>query len=244
LVEEAIELLPPPPQKAMQRAALLETKIAFLNNVQRFAEVRVFMDEVAPLLEQPMPLYGQVICGKLALQRAFLCLSDETQQDHKRALCEAAIGLARAYVFGPRHREQATFEQLIHYWIGRMVPIERISEFVEQILQDPFYVRLEDLPYQRPTPRRWAECWEASMIFFVQFLAELQIRSRVKVAQQALDRTPGAEELAQARTQLTQAQAIWRQARRATEQAGRPLLSALLEMRREVERLRQIVEAQ
>jgi tetratricopeptide (TPR) repeat protein len=244
LVEEAIEQLPTPPQKAMQRADLLETKLAFLNNAQRFAEVRVIMDEVAPLMELEMPLYGQVICGKLAIQRAFLCLSDETQQDHMQALREAAIGLARGYVFGPRHRDQATFEQLIRYWIGLQVPIERISEFVDQILQDPFFVRLEDLPYQRPTQRRWAECWEASMIFFVQFLAELQIRSRLGVVQQALDRAPEAEKLAHARTLLTQTNAIWRQARKATEQAGRPLLSALLDAQREVERLHQNIEAQ
>src|SRR5262249_15950672 len=163
-----------------------ETQLSVLNEIGDYAEAWALLAEIEPLMELPMPLYGQVVCGKLALQRAYLLLSDPLQRDEGSALREAALGLARAYVFGAGHRDKESFERLIERWIGKLVPIERLAEFVKQIEHDQFYVRLEDLLYQRPTLRRWTEAWEASVAFFGELVVQQQVHEILTVVEQAL----------------------------------------------------------
>jgi hypothetical protein len=235
LLDEAINLLPAG-QRPMQRADLMESKVSVLNAMERYAEAGALLDAIEQTVHVPMPAYGQVVCAKLALQRAYLYLADPAQHNEERALREAAIGLARAYVFGMRHREQATFEQLIRLWIGKLVGIEGLTSFVQRIKRDPFYVRLEELPYQQPTLRRWTEAWDASVAFFSDFLVEQQLLKLIAYVEKKTELSEAHDRTAlQAR--LKQAKAQVRRQIDESGQAGRPPSEALKKLLQQAEQL-------
>src|SRR5262249_10560884 len=158
---------------------------------------------------------------------------EPSQRNEEQALRLAAIGLARAYVFGMRHREQATFEQLIRLWIGTFVEIERLEGFVRTVERDPFYVRLEELPYQRPTLRRWTEAWDVSVAFFSDFVVEVQVHEQLAHIEEQL-KQPEEQRQATLREELRQVTMQVRQQLEESLRVGRRPSDVLLQVQQRV----------
>jgi len=188
---EAIHLLRP--SQMMQRANLLETRISFLNIMGEYEEAHTTLAEAEAMMHMPMPRYGQVVCGTLALQRGYMMLSVPPAQNIIPALDQFAIALARAYVFGDTHHNRMTFARLIRRWVADSVPLLLLKAFVARLQRDPYYLQREGLPYQNESPvlttRRWNESWEKSLLFFERLLKECKRWEKVRKSIQSVQAT-------------------------------------------------------
>ncbi len=160
LIDETLVLLPDTP--SIHLADYLQAKVSILNEMQRFDEAARLLDQIESQMDVMMPEYGQVVCGKIALQHAYLNIYGK--QDYPQALHYIAIALARAYTFAHQHRDQLTFEQLIPQWC-KDIPTPYMDTFKDAVESEHFYVAASDLPYQTPPISRWAEAWERSIDF-------------------------------------------------------------------------------
>lgn len=147
--------------QAMQIADLCESKAAIYNNMEQYAPAAAQLDEADSYMVQPMPRYGQVVSGKIALQRGVIALFAE--QDYQQALHFMTIGLARVYAFAEKHRDQGIFEHLIETWL-KDIPDAGASAFW-QATQTGLNVAEHDLPYQHLAPEVWDRMLTKSLMF-------------------------------------------------------------------------------
>jgi hypothetical protein len=116
----------------------------------------------------PTPEYGQLISGRLALQHADVALHET--MDHQDALRWMAVGLARAYVFAPQHRDQETFEHLIERFLDE-VPQPELEQFVEDLDSGALTLAADDLSYAQPDAAAWRTAWRSSTDFVADSIA-------------------------------------------------------------------------
>jgi hypothetical protein len=167
-VDLALGLLPPGP--SMQRADLLECKAVIYLHMGDLAQADSLINEAEAMMNQTMTDYGQIVSGKLALQRAMILI--QRGEPSLEALRPMAIALTRAYIFGKQHRDQGTFERLIEQQLNRM-PEEILQEFREATESGRLRVIADDLPYQRPDPARWDHEWGFSIRFMNEIIETL-----------------------------------------------------------------------
>lgn len=166
LFEQSLALLPE--GASMQRANLLQSQAAVYNYLQDNRRAAALLDAAEALMDQPMPEYGQVIAGRIAMQRA-LVLRDG-QRDYPESLRMIAIALARAYLFARQHRDQKIFEQLIEREI-RLFPDEALIDFKQAVDRDRVRMTADALSFQRPDPARWENEWGYSIRFIHECIA-------------------------------------------------------------------------
>jgi hypothetical protein len=155
----------------MRHADLLETRASLylLRNDDQYgdhSEAGRLLHEADELLRnnKDMPRYAAVVAGKIALQRGLLFLH---QDQHQKALEQMAIALARAYVFAPKHRDQAAFEKLISGWHQeKQITTDALNVFVRSIYTGQVAVKAGDLRYLPPPADLWVNAWERSLTFF------------------------------------------------------------------------------
>jgi hypothetical protein len=166
-LDQALDLLPPGP--SMQRANFFESKSTIYNIRGDYARARALIDDAEQMMIAiPTPEYGQLISGRLALQHADIALHDTA--DYQDALRWMAIGLARAYIFAPQHRDQETFEHLIERFLDEVPPPE-LEQFVENLDSGALTLAADDLPYARPDDAAWRAAWRSSTDFLADTIA-------------------------------------------------------------------------
>lgn len=166
LLDESLALLPE--QAGMQRANLLQSKAATFHSMQEYAPAVVLLDEAETMMDQPMPEYGQVVCGRIAMQRGLVLLDDA--QDYPAGLRMLVIALARVYLFARQHRDQKAFEQLIERQIKR-IPDDALVRFKQTIESGQLHVKVADLAYQRPASDHWDNEWNYSVRYINECIA-------------------------------------------------------------------------
>ena len=132
------------------------------NNLGEYVRAGELLEQVEGMMHIPMPEYGQVVSGKIALQKAFIALA--VRHDYATALRDMSIALARAYVFADQHRYTAVFERLVEQRLKEF-PTEALQEFRTGLERSTIIVHVHDLPYQHPEPERWARAWARSAQF-------------------------------------------------------------------------------
>jgi tetratricopeptide (TPR) repeat protein len=160
IIDETLAMLSEEP--SIHLADCLQCKVSVLNEMHRYEQAAQVLDQTETIMHARMPDYVQVVCGKIALQRAFLALYHA--KDFAVALRFLAIALARAYTFAGEHRDQITFEQLVRRW-SKDIPAHAIQTFRQATQNEHIYVAACDLPYQHPNVARWADSWERSIHF-------------------------------------------------------------------------------
>lgn len=169
-IGEALTLLATAPTLTnsvrMQRADLLESRASLYNSDRAFDEAEKALVKAEELLQAMtpggVPAYVQVVCGKIALQWAYIRLMRDKKPED--ALILLAIALTRSYIFALHHHDQATFECLIRHWTRDHVAAR--ERFVQQLRSEEIYIAADTLPYQRPLANDWASAWEHSIAFF------------------------------------------------------------------------------
>jgi len=173
-VENALKLLPTDEsERAVERAGLLVTEISFLNNLGRHKEAWELLDRVEKdHMIHAMPLYGQVVAGKVALQRGFLFLTYKDLYNERAALERFAEALTRAYTFGVVYLDQLSLTRLIQAWVVEYIRPDILHKFVDDLRSDTFYLNVYNLTYQNQllTSRRWDEAWERMIVGFNKFV--------------------------------------------------------------------------
>lgn len=167
LLESALAILPDEP--SMQYIDVLENKIVLYNNMERFEEAAKLLEQAEAMMDVRMPAYGQILSGKLALQRGYLAFY--RQHNAQLSLRFLAIALARVYVFARHHRDQQTFEQLIREHIER-IPPRYLEAFKQQTEREDLYITSDELPYQRPNAVQWSNAWEESIAYMSDVIAQ------------------------------------------------------------------------
>lgn len=163
-VNEALELLKDSDAFRMQRANLLETKACIHNTKGEYEDARDYLMHACELMHDEMPRYGQVVAGKIALQRGVILLHMKQPQE---ALREMAIALARAYLFAPQYRDQAAFERLLTRWVADgSITFRDLRAFVRALNTEPVWVSAGDLPAPSVKEDSWLTAWESSFTFF------------------------------------------------------------------------------
>lgn len=141
--------------QVMQRADLQESMAAVHNNMEDYPGAAARLDEAEALMHRPMQRYGQVVAGKIALQRGLIAI--RADHDFARGLQLLTIGFARSYLFADLHRDQVIFQRLIEQWI-RLVPDLALHAF-RTGLDDQPPVPAAALPYQQPGAEQWQTAW-------------------------------------------------------------------------------------
>ena len=176
-MQQALENLAPDSAQPLLLAELKETAVTLLTAQERYDEALALIDQIEKeVMSQAMPLAGQIVSGKLALQRAFVLLSDPTRTEEERraGLERLAVALARVYAVGANHHEQRSFEYIADYLVhpqesrGSLVTPKLLEEFVGDLNADSYLVAHDELTYQTKnlTPRRWNEAWELTVTYF------------------------------------------------------------------------------
>jgi tetratricopeptide (TPR) repeat protein len=166
-LDQALDLLPPGP--SMQRANFFESKSTIYNIRGDYTNARAMIDAAEEIMITiPTPEYGQLIGGRLALQHADIALHETA--DYQSALRWMAVGLARAYVFAPQHRDQETFEHLIERFLDE-VPQPELEQFVEDLDSGALTLAAADLLYARPDAAAWRTAWRSSTDFVADSIA-------------------------------------------------------------------------
>lgn len=157
----------------IRRANLLETQACLDIINGRDTSAKKLLDKAEELLrekpdQEEIPVYAQIVVGKISLQRGRIFLHQNKPQP---ALREFAIALARSYVFaiqGSRSRYQAAFEALIGRWVRDDVAADELSAFIRAM-----YTDTEDVPSKasrlsllRPSAEGWLDAWSKSLKFF------------------------------------------------------------------------------
>lgn len=148
-----------------QRADCLKSKAIIHNLMEEYDMAAALLDEVEALLRNnPMPAFGQVISGKVALQRSVIQL--RSQGNYQEALRLMTIALARVYLFAGRHRDQGDFEQQIERFVQE-IPHDELQAFKELLDSEQVIVALDDaeLSYQPPNAEKWETVWRGSVRF-------------------------------------------------------------------------------
>jgi tetratricopeptide (TPR) repeat protein len=169
LLDRAMELLPP--EESMQHADHLESKVVLFRIMGAYDQACTLLDEAENILHRvDVPEYGQVVCGKIALQRALIALYRD--QDYQTCLLQMAIALARAYVFAKSHHDQAAFERVIRQHL-LMIPVEDLLTFEQETGSEHLYPLAKELPYHKPDDEEWADAWEDSIDLINRLINEL-----------------------------------------------------------------------
>jgi tetratricopeptide (TPR) repeat protein len=158
-----------PDEPSMQHVDVLENQITIYNNMARYDEAERLLDRAEAMMNVRMPAYGQILSGKLALQRFYPAFF----RDHnpEKALQFLALALARVYVFASKHRDQQTFEALVAEHIGRIAP-EYLHAFKQHTEREDLYITSDQLPHQRPNATHWSNAWEEAIAFMNQVIEE------------------------------------------------------------------------
>jgi tetratricopeptide (TPR) repeat protein len=169
LLDQAMKLLPEK-TSTMQHADFLESKVVLLRIMGDYDQASGLLDQAEQIMREiQVPEYGQVVCGKIALQRGLLSLYRE--KAYQSTLRLMAIALARAYVFAREHHDQRRFESIITQHLAE-IPTEELQKFKQDTKSERLYVESDDLEYQHPDPADWEESWEDSITFTNKFITE------------------------------------------------------------------------
>ncbi|NTU79859.1 MAG: hypothetical protein HGA45_10725 [Chloroflexales bacterium] len=177
-MQEAIEKLPLDASQPLLSAELKETLVSLLTARGRYAEAWSLLDTIEQnYMNSAMPLYGQLVAGKLVLQRAIILFVEPGRgdSDRRHALDLLAVALARVYVLGALHHEQRSFEHLAARLVSRHVSPALLTAFVADLNEERYLVSREGLTFQRDnrlTRRRWSEAWERMISYFSTLLEE------------------------------------------------------------------------
>lgn len=135
----------------IKRADLVGGKATIANMLGRHTDAIAHVQEAEDLLRRiPTQAYGQIISGRLALQHADMQIHQEAA--YHEALEQLLIALARVYTFAEKHRDQETFEEVVHRFIAD-IPASVLSTHQEYI--QGFQRTAEQLPYQIPDEFQW-----------------------------------------------------------------------------------------
>ncbi|HEY1016012.1 MAG TPA: hypothetical protein VGE07_25105 [Herpetosiphonaceae bacterium] len=150
---------------SVRRADLTQGKAVIHINMGEFDKAIAELAQAEEMMQRPMPEYGQVVAGKIAIQRAIIAL------DHEANVTEAlrlmTIGLARANIFAPHHQVLDTFEQMIQNrikGISQRYPNES-TEFLSLLDEWNATDSFNQLQYQQPNPHQWPSAWNAAIGF-------------------------------------------------------------------------------
>lgn len=169
LLDRAMKWLPEK-KPTMQLADFLESKVVLLRIMGDYDQTSELLDQAEQIMREiQAPEYGQVVCGKIALQRGLLSLYRE--KSYQSTLRLMAIALARAYVFAREHHDQRRFESIITQHLAE-IPAEELQTFKQNTKSERLYVESDDLEYQHPDPADWEEAWEDSITFVNKFITE------------------------------------------------------------------------
>ncbi len=160
LLDQALNLVAD--TQSMQFADLTVSKASVYNDMQDYAQAQTLLDQAEQVMYVPMQEYAQVVSGKIALQRAMIML--DQQHNDLEALRLMTLAMARAFVFARLHLDQGNFERLIDERINQM-DLEPLRTFYTHIQENQFSITVDDLPYQKPDPGKWAEAWATSVAF-------------------------------------------------------------------------------
>ncbi len=162
LFDQALDLIPD--LYSMQFADLIIGKATVYSDMQNYAQAQTLIHQAEDIMRvrEAMPEYAQVICGKIALQSALIML--DQQRNVLEALKLMTLAMARAFVFARLHLDQGDFERLIDERLSQM-PGDHLRPFYTHIQHNQLIVTVDDLPYQKPDPGKWADAWAASVAF-------------------------------------------------------------------------------
>lgn len=148
-LEEALGL--PLDGNDIKRAALFGSKATIANLLCRYNDAINNVQRAEHILKQAeVQVYGQIVSGRIALQRADLLLHHE--HNYQAALEQVLIALARVYTFAEKHRDQETFEEVAHRFIAD-IPISVLEKFQEDV--NNFQLAVNQLSYQIPEAPKW-----------------------------------------------------------------------------------------
>lgn len=168
LLDQAIAKLPGEP--SMQLADHLESKVVIYRIKEQYDQATTLLDEAEAIIRTvKIQEYGQVVCGKIALQHSLILLYRD--KHYWETLRLMATALARAYVFAKVHHDQAIFERIIKQHL-RHIPAEELRRFKQESESEKLYVITEDLPYHKPNEQRWADAWEDSIAYINEVIGD------------------------------------------------------------------------
>lgn len=168
LLDTALATLPDGP--SMQRADHLESKVVIYRIMGQYEQASALLDEAETIIRTiEIQEYGQVVCGKIALQRSLILLYRD--KNYWETLRLMAIALARAYVFAKVHHDQTIFERIIKQHL-RHIPAEELRRFKQETESEKLYVIADDLPYHKPDEQRWSDAWEDSIAYINEVIGE------------------------------------------------------------------------
>ncbi|NJO07276.1 MAG: hypothetical protein HC876_18160 [Chloroflexaceae bacterium] len=168
LLDKALATLPDEP--SMQRADHLESKVVIYRIMGQCEQAATLLDEAEAIIHTiEIQEYGQVVCGKIALQRSLILLYRD--KDYVETLRLMAIALARAYVFAKVHHDQTIFERIIKQHL-RHIPAEELRRFKQETESEKLYVIADDLPYHKPDEQRWSDAWEDSIAYINEVIGD------------------------------------------------------------------------
>jgi hypothetical protein len=155
----------------MHHADFLKSKAIIHNLMEEYDMAAALLDQAEAILRDViMPEFGQVISGKVVLQRSVIQL--RFYKNYQEALRLMTIALARVYLFARRHRDQADFELQIEKFV-REIPTEELKAFKELLDSRQLIVSVDadDLSYQPPAPTAWQTVWPGSARFVSETIA-------------------------------------------------------------------------
>ncbi len=163
-LDEALRL--PLDGKATKEADLHASKAMLANVCGAYAEARTHIVRAEELLQHEDPhAYGQVVSGRLLLQRADYLLHDD--RDYRAALEHLLLALARIYAFAEQHRDQETLEEVCQRFIADM-PADFLA--AQQATISDFFVPADQLGYQIPAVAQWQGALQRSKRKIGQFI--------------------------------------------------------------------------
>lgn len=163
-LDEALRL--PLDGKATKEADLHASKATLANVCGAYDEARWHIARAEELLlHEDTHAYGQVVSGRLLLQRSDYLLHDD--QDYRAALEHLLLALARIYAFAEQHRDQETLEEVSQRFIADM-PADFLA--AQQATISDFFVPADQLGYQIPAAAQWQGALQRSKRKIGQFI--------------------------------------------------------------------------
>lgn len=169
ILDKGIALLPK--TSTMQQAEYLERKSALYNMVGAYDNAAALLAQADAIMQTiSMPVYGQVVCARIALQWGIIFLyRDQTPQE---ALTQMAIALTRTYIYGREHHDQQTIEQEVVRYL-KDISQQELRHFRQATETEQLYVVADDLPYQKLVTVKWEDAWEHGISFINEHIASL-----------------------------------------------------------------------
>ncbi|NJN66920.1 MAG: hypothetical protein HC884_09470 [Chloroflexaceae bacterium] len=135
----------------IKRADLFGSKATIANLLGKYRDAVDYVQRAEHILSLAQTqAYGQIVSGRVALQRADIQIHHEHR--YQDAFDQLLISLARVYTFAEEHRDQETFEEVVYRFVAAL-PARVLDEYQEYVQN--FRLPANQLPYQIPEELQW-----------------------------------------------------------------------------------------